>query len=204
MLTSSVAFETTSREIPPPGPLAFDNIYSSASAQHTVQLHDLPPHALQAVNAYLDGDEGAAEWSEEDVVWLHWRLLSDLDRLSDPLTPLEEKLDTLAWVFSEPHLDSRPFSFANCLQVVGTSPMSPTPYFGRLDVDAIRDWIRVQAKRWIHETIALYPKWVQQQVLRNLEWTARQLAKNPQWINEQIKLHSQAPQADLFGLEGGQ
>ena len=39
------------------------------------------------------------EWSEDDIVLLHWRLLQEIRHLADPATPLEEKLDTLRWVF---------------------------------------------------------------------------------------------------------
>ena len=42
-----------------------------------------------------------------------------------PATPLEEKFDTLRWVFSEREKDGLPFSFVSCLRVVGCSPLSP-------------------------------------------------------------------------------
>ena len=138
------------------------------------------------------------EWTEEDVVHLHWRLLLELRRLPDPETPLEEKLDTLAWALTDSDLDARPFSFANCLRVVGTSPMSPTPYFGLVQVDDIRDWLRTNARKWIRATIARYPEWVQALIRAQPDWVARQLAKNPQWVNEQIKARAAQPQADLF------
>ena len=70
-----------------------------ADVHDTVHLQDLPPQAQRAVNAYMDdpGDaDEAPEWTEEDVVHLHWRLLLELRRLPDPETPLEAKLDTLA------------------------------------------------------------------------------------------------------------
>ena len=206
MLTSSVASDNHRSEVRPPSLFAYPELPLSARVQHTVQLHDLPVEARQAVMAYLADDNSTEpsqetpEWSEEDVVWLHWRLLQDLDRLPDPLTPLEEKLDTLCWVFTDPQLDSRPFSFVNCLRVVGSSPLSPTPYFGRLDVETVREWIGAKAKRWLRETIELYPSWVQNEILRNPAWTAGQLRKNPQWINEQIKARTRLPQGDLFAV----
>ena len=76
-------------------------------------------------------DDTVVEWSEEDIVFLHWRLLRQLSGLSDPETPLEEKLNVLRWVFSEHDKESRPFSFANCLRVVGCSPLSPAPHLDR-------------------------------------------------------------------------
>lgn len=165
----------------------------------TVQLHDLPPHAQQAVLNYLDDAGEQPEWSEEDVVLLHWRLLLELRRLPDPETPLEEKLDTLAWALTDPALDGRPFSFANCLRVVGTSPLSPTAYFGDLQVEDVRDWLRANARKWVRATLCRYPDWVQALIQEQPDWVAKQLARNPQWLNEQIKAHDEAAQPDLFG-----
>ena len=96
----------------------------------------LPPAA--AALASLDADQGSPiEWSEEDIVFLHWRLLQEVNQLSDPATPLEDKFDTLRWVFTERDKDLRPFSFVSCLRVVGCSPLSPLPYCGLVDVEDI-------------------------------------------------------------------
>ena len=165
----------------------------------TVQLRDLPPHAQQAVHNDLDDAGEQPEWSEEDVVLLHWRLLLELRRLPDPETPLEEKLDTLAWALTDPALDGRPFSFANCLRVVGTSPLSPTAYFGDLQVEDVRDWLRANARKWLRATLCRYPDWVQALIREQPDWVAKQLVRNPQWLNEQIKAHDEAAQPDLFG-----
>jgi len=146
----------------------------------------------------LDG-MAVPEWDEQDVVLLHWRLLLELRRLPDPETPLEEKIDTLDWALTDPALDDRPFSFANCLRVVGTSPLSPTAYFGALQVDDIRDWLRSNAPKWIRATIARYPAWVQALIRSKPHWVLNQVVRNPQWINEQIKIHDETDQADLFG-----
>ena len=88
-------------------------------AHRTVQLNDLPPQTQQAVREFIDGgpttaaaddQDDAIVWSEEDIVLLHWGLLRELRRLADPETPLEEKLDTLAWALTDPALDGRPVS----------------------------------------------------------------------------------------------
>lgn len=141
-------------------------------------------------------DDSDVEWDEEDIVFLHWRLLKEVCDLADPETPLEEKFDILRWIFTEREKESRPFSFVNCLKVVGCSPLSPTPYFGRVDAEEIRDTIRAQLKTWLNAALARYPLWVRDAVLRDPEWVNSQLAKNPQWINEQIK--KQSVQGDLF------
>lgn len=147
-----------------------------------------------------DGDsESLIEWTEEDIVQLHWRLLLELRRLADPETPLEEKLDTLAWALTDPELDGQPFSFANCVRVVGTSPLSPTAYFGLVQVDELRDWLRANARKWIAATLARYPEWVQSLVREQPDWVDKQLARNPQWLNEQIKARDADTQGDLFG-----
>lgn len=141
-------------------------------------------------------DDSAVEWDEEDIVFLHWRLLKEVSDLCNPETPLEEKFDTLRWIFTEREKENRPFSFVNCLKVVGCSPLSPTPYFGLMDAEDIRDAIRAQVKTWLSATLDRYPRWVRDAVLGNPEWVENQLAKNPQWINEQIK--KRTVQGDLF------
>ena len=136
--------------------------------------------------------------NSNDIVLLHGGVLQEIRHLADPATPLEEKLDTLAWALTDPSLDGRPFSFANCLRVVGTSPMSPTPYFGLIQVDEIRAWLRTNSRRWIDATIARYPDWVQALIKAQPDWVAKQLARNPQWVNEQIKARQATQQDDLF------
>ena len=136
-------------------------------------------------------DESAApDWTEADVVGLHWRLLEELRSLPHPETPLEEKIDTLNWVFTEPDKDRAPFSFVRCLQLVSASPLSPTPYFGTVDPEAIRDWIRANAPRWMRATIKRYPRWVSDEIRADPERVVRQLDRNPQWINEEIRKRS--------------
>ena len=191
----------------------FSAFFATGATQCNVQLHDLPPEAVQGVFDCLQDesgmvaaleyieDDGSAPpaWSEEEIVQLHWRLLLELRRLPDPETPLEEKLDTLAWALTDPELDDRPFSFANCLRVVGTSPLSPTAYFGALSVEDIRDWLRRNAKAWMQATLERFPRAVQDLVRQQPDWVACQLNKNPQWINQQIKRHAAPDQTDMFG-----
>ena len=130
-------------------------------------------------------EEWVEEWSEDDIVLLHWRLLQEIRHLADPATPLEEKLDTLRWVFTEREKDGLPFSFVNCLRVVGCSPLSPIPYCGLVDAEEVRERIRHGLRPWLHATLARYPEWVE-----------ARLTRNPQWINEQLKQMS--VQGDLF------
>ena len=95
-----------------------------------------------SIDALAEDDDDTAQagaesidWTEQDVVFLHWRLLQEVEALADPETPLEAKLDTLRWVFTEREKDARPFSFVNCLRVVGCSPLSPIAYCGLVDAE---------------------------------------------------------------------
>ena len=149
-----------------------------------------------ALDSLFEDEDSAVEWSEEDVVLLHWRLLQEVGQLADPATPLEEKLDTLRWVFAEREKDHLPFSFVSCLRVVGCSPLSPLAYCGRIDAEEVRERIRHHLKTWLAATLTRYPTWVRDAVVRNPEWVEARLARNPQWINEQVKRMSM--QDDLF------
>ncbi len=171
----------------PPSPPFF-----AATSRHRPAA--IPDRA--ALDALLDSEDAPVEWSEEDIVFLHWRLLQEVSHLADPATPLEEKFDTLRWVFSEREKDGLPFSFVSCLRVVGCSPLSPIAYCGRVDAEEVRDRIRHGLKTWLDLTLERYPDWVRDAVAHNPEWVEARLAKNPQWINEQIK--RMAVQGDLF------
>lgn len=152
--------------------------------------------SVESSDADPDATPEPIHWTEQDVVFLHWRLLQEIEALADPETPLEAKLDTLRWVFTEREKDSRPFSFVNCLRVVGCSPLSPISYCGLVDAEEIRSRIRHGVKRWLDATLTRYPEWVREAVARNPEWVEQQLARNPQCINEQIRAVTQ--QGDLF------
>lgn len=155
------------------------------------------PHSERAAFAALfDDDTSPVDWSEEEVVFLHWRLLQDVNRLADPSAPLEDKFETLRWVFTDPEKDARPFSFVNCLRVVGLSPLSPIAYCGRIDAEEVRDHLRGRIAGWLAATLERYPDWVREAVAGNPAWIEARLAKNPQWINEQVK--RLAVQGDLF------
>lgn len=151
---------------------------------------------IASADALLDDDASPIEWSEEDVVFLHWRLLQEVSQLADPNTPLEEKFDTLRWVFTEREKDTQPFSFVSCLRVVGCSPLSPIAYCGLVDAEELRDHIRSRTKAWLGETLARYPDWVREAIAVNPAWIEARLARNPQWINEQLKRMSS--EGDLF------
>ncbi len=172
-----------------------------AVAEHTLPhsgpSSDRPLHRPLYGDALATLDDASpVEWSEQDIVLLHWRLLQEVGDLANPDTPLEEKLDTLRWIFTERDKDERPFSFVNCLRVVGCSPLSPAPYCGLVDVEEIRESIQCNVKQWLTETLKRYPDWVREAIARHPDWIEYRLTKNPQWINEQVKVL--AVQGDLF------
>lgn len=180
-----------------PFPAAFPQaIRAQAKGREPILFEDRCSAVNSAALQDVFDDEVPVEWTEEEVVLLHWRLLEELADLSNPDTPLDEKIDTLRWVFTDAECERQPFSFVNCLRVVGLSPLSPVPYLGSIDADAIRAWIRHHVREWLAATLARYPSWAAEAVLENPCWIERRLAKNPQWINEEIKKHT--VQGDLF------
>jgi len=74
--------------------------------------------------------------------------------------------------------------------------MSTYPYFGRLDVNDVRDLLRGYVRRWLRETLDRYPAWVREAISHNPQWASDRLSKNPQWINEQLR--RQNVLGDLF------
>jgi len=139
----------------------------------------------------------ASDWSEEEIVRLHWRLLERIKLLRDVKTPLEEKIEVLRWLFTDTEKDLQPFSFVSCVRVVGLSPLSPLSCFvGVADADQVRDWIRCRLKCWLLESLAAYPMWVREAIVEQPEWIALRLERNPQWLNEQIRRNR--AEGDLF------
>ena len=184
-------------EAPPLGTALSAFLPTEDRSQTRPALPRRPDQSLEAsVDAPAIDDDTPVEWSEEDVVFLHWRLLQEVNRLADPATPLEEKFDTLRWVFTERSKDDRPFSFASCLRVIGCSPLSPITYCGLVDVEEVRDRIRAGLRAWLPATLLRYPDWVREAVASNPEWIEARLERNPQWINEQLK--RMADEGDLF------
>lgn len=180
----------------PRGPFAA--IAPAPCGPRLVQFHEMPLEPQAALEAYLDEGDEDLGWTEEDVVHLHWRLLQELRRLADADTPLADKIELLSWALSEPDKAQRPFSFEACLKAVGNSPLSPTPFFGELDAQVIRDWIRNHARGWLEDGLARYPEWTRDLVYRQPGLVADRLRANPQWLNEQVLARTRSLQSDLF------
>jgi hypothetical protein len=144
--------------------------------------------ATQAGEAAEQGDsaEERVEWTEDEIVMLHGILFDTCEeKLRDPETPLDEVLDWLRWIFSEPAKEARAFSFANCLKL-----------YQRPNARALRDDIREGLHGYLGMRLLRYPSWVAEAFWQDPERVGEQLERNPQWINE--TLSAQAKEGDLF------
>jgi len=135
-------------------------------------------------------------WTEEELVQLHCLLLKEIEVLAESNAPLDEALDVLRWVYTEPEKESKPFSFVNCVRVVERHLLSTLPFLGPVRPDSFRDLLRGYLRRWFPEMLKRYPEWVRDAVLQNPIWVSQRLEANPQLINQVLK--HQRVQADLF------
>jgi len=185
-----------------PSDVGIDAELSDAGTQPLL-FDDLEPRIKNEVLDHLCDDTTPCEWSEEAIVIVHWRLLMELDKLDDPETPLADKIDTLRWVFTSPQKDEVGFSFASCVRVVGNSPLSPTPFIGKVDIEEVRQMLCRRVGEWFRRTIAKYPQWVQDVILDNPDWIDQMLETDPQWLNKQVKKVSTSETIELFSPEQG-
>jgi len=137
--------------------------------------------------------EEPVSWSVDAIVQLHMVLLEQLAGLADPAKPLEEKLELLQWVFTEPELEDKPFSFSNCVKLCGRSY---NPHYGLMSADDVRHELGRLIPRWMKESLALYPEWIQRAVTSNPAWVWARLDGNPQFINRAAR--RSISQGDLF------
>src|SRR4051812_40841889 len=63
------------------------------------------------------------QWMTAEIVYLHFVLLDQCRYLSRPSASLDRKEETLRWIYTDPELEDRPFSFKNCVKLVtGETP----------------------------------------------------------------------------------
>ena len=166
-------------------------VVSETTRMQSVRAEAEPANDPEAGDPFDDGPPIC--WSVDGIVKLHMVLLDELERLADPDTPLEEKLDLLQWVYTDPQRDDRPFSFANCIKLCG---QSINPDYGLMSAEDVRVELSRYVPRWLHESLRLYPEWLQHAIRSNPEWVWARLEENPQFINQQAK--RAAKQGDLF------
>lgn len=168
----------------PAQPCPLSQYAAPAKPDSPVLFEALEPRAQGGVIEYLHDDGIPVGWTDEEVLRLHLFLLDDSAKLASSDTPLEEKIEILQWIFTDPDKDDLPFSFASCLKLYGNSS---NPSEGILNALEVREALRPLVGRWIGKTLDGYPNWVRDAIRKNPEWVAQRLARNPQWINEAVK-----------------
>lgn len=125
-------------------------------------------------------------WTHEEIVMLHGILFDTcVEKLDDPETPLDEVLDCLRWIFSEPGKERAPFSFVSTLKL-----------YQRPHARFVREAIQAGLARYLKARLTRYPPWVAEAFWSDPDWFAEELERNPQWINEILRRHSR--DGDLF------
>lgn len=89
------------------------------------------------------------EWMTAEIVYLHFVLLDQCRYLARPSASIERKEETLRWIFTDPELEDRPFSFKNCVRLVTGN----APDFGAV-YRRLQDEMRPVLAAWLRESLA--------------------------------------------------
>jgi len=89
------------------------------------------------------------EWMTAEIVYLHFILLDQCRYLARPSASAERKEETLQWIFTDPALEDRPFSFKNCVRLVTGNP----PDFGAV-YRRLQEEMRPALAAWLRESLA--------------------------------------------------
>ena len=136
-------------------------------------------------SASSESDEKIA-WTLDEIVTLHGVLFdSCVETLADPETPLDEVLDCLRWIFSEPGKETAPFSFVSTLKL-----------YQRPHARFVQEAIQAGLARYLSARLGRYPPWVAEAFWSDPDWFAEELERNPQWVNETLRRYSR--DGDLF------
>ena len=175
-------------------PTVFDGCtFERLTAGQKVLFDNLSRAAQADLLRFVFQDSTPIDWSPETIVRLHFLLLDDCEKLADPDTPLEDKLEILEWIYADPAQDQQPFSFVNCMRLLGRSCRP-----GEVEDDPrqIRLHLRERLRQCVYDTLARYPAWVREAFDRNPEAVAGLLHQHPQRLNETVK--RVAAQGDLL------
>lgn len=88
------------------------------------------------------------EWMTAEIVYLHFILLDQCRYLARPTASVERKEETLRWIFTDPVLEDRPFSFKNCVRLVtGNAPELGAVY------QRLKEELRPILSAWLRESL---------------------------------------------------
>jgi hypothetical protein len=89
------------------------------------------------------------QWMTAEIVYLHFVLLDQCRYLCRDSASLERKEETLRWIFTDPELEDRPFSFKNCVKLVTGNP----PDFGAV-YRRMKEALQPAIAHWLSESLA--------------------------------------------------
>jgi hypothetical protein len=140
-----------------------------------------PPRSATRLSAtdgecdYGSGDKIA--WTHDEIVMLHAVLFDTcVERLNDPETPLDEVIDCLRWIFSEPRREGNAFSFSNTLRL-----------YQRPQAWRVREAIQGGLTKYLNERFTRYPAWVGDAFWRDPDRFADELERTPQRVSEALR-----------------
>jgi len=89
------------------------------------------------------------EWMTAEIVYLHFVLLDQCRCLSQPGASIDRKEEILRWIYTDPELEERPFSFKNCVKLVTGN----TPDLGAVH-ERLKEEMRPALNAWLRESLA--------------------------------------------------
>lgn len=106
-----------------------------------------PRDKVEILHRVYSGHE--PQWMTAEIVYLHFILLDQCRYLCRSSSSLERKEETLRWIFTDPELEDRPFSFKNCVRLVtGNAPSYGSAY------RALKEGMRPVLAEWLRESLA--------------------------------------------------
>ena len=89
------------------------------------------------------------QWMTAEIVYLHLIPLEQCRHLGRPCANVQRKEEILRWVFTDPELEDRPFSFKNCVKLVSGN----TPEFGSVH-QRLKEALQPVVAVWLRESLA--------------------------------------------------
>lgn len=154
------------------------------------------PYAPQVRAA--EGEESVA-WTDEEVFFLHVRLLRELKHLAEPGYPLADKFELLRWVFTDK--DDEPFSFANCLRLCSgfrfTEHIADAS-LGQISVHTVREQLRAEIATWWRSMLEVLPQHAAKIIREHPDRSEEMFLRNKQFLNEHLLARRLSRTEDFF------